>query len=168
MTVEIRDRRKLLATGVVLVLLALGVLGRWMTPYAHGEAQVLTPARWHALRLAKRAEGETAALLRDAQDLQALLERGRPSAVDAMLLAERVYTHHRTGTAATAAAREALIAAAEVVARHTAGTASRTEAEAAVKRAFSLIRGLREGEGQGDVRQMFPYIEVSTLDRSRP
>ena len=163
MEIEIRNTRRVALLVVVPALVVLlGLLGRWMTPHVHGEAQVLTPARWHALRLARRAEGETAALLRDAQDLRALLERGRPSPVDAMLLAERVYAHHRAGTAATAAAREALVAAAEITARYAAGTATREEAEAAANRAFSLIRGLRERERPHDARQMLPYIGVRT------
>ncbi len=154
--------RYLITAGVATLLVFFGVLGYLVTPVEAGEAQVLTPARWHAMRLARQAAKEAEALTRDARDLRTMLERGRPSPVDAMLLAERIYAHHRQGTVATAAAREALITAAEVTARYAAGTASRAEAELAARRAFALIEGLREQERPRDVRHMLPYLGVNT------
>ena len=164
MDIEVRDTRVIASMVGLAFLVVLGVLGWWVTPRAHGEAQVLTPARWHALRLERRAAKETEALYHDARELRAMLERGRPSPVDAMLFAERVYARHRTGTSATGPAREALIEAAEVSARHAAGAATREEALVAANRAFALIEDLRIRTEAPDVRERhsLPYIEVST------
>lgn len=162
MDVEI-DARYLAIGGIVALLLLFGVLGRLVTPVEAGEARVLTPARWHAIRLARQAARETEALYQDARDLRGMLARGRPSPVDAMLLAERIYARHREGTSATGPAREALIAAAEAAARFATGAASREEAVAAANRAFALLEGLRAQERRARARERhsLPYIAVT-------
>ncbi len=128
--------------GLLFVLLAMLLVGRAITPYDGGRAQVLSPARWQALRLERQAVRELRALYADLDDLRQMLEPGRPNAVDAMLLAQRIYAAHRTGTVATRAARMALIQAAEQAARYAAGEISRAEAVDAYNLARERIETL--------------------------
>jgi len=59
-----------------------------------------------------------------------------------MLLAQRIYATHRTGSTATVAARQHLIAAAEITARYAVGAASRQDAIAAYQDAMASIEAL--------------------------
>ncbi len=144
---------------VLAVLIAFAAVGRFVTPVDAGRVEVLTPDRWQARKLAREVRREVLALSEDGQRLRDLVEDGRPSAVDAMLLAQRIYARHRTGTSATGPAREALIAAAEAVARYATGTASRGEALDAVNRALALIREL-DAQREGRTRQNIPFVTI--------
>ena len=130
--------------GVALAaLLGFGLLGAAVTPVdANDQPVLLTSGRWTAARLARQANAETEALVADASDLRRLLEREHPDPIDAMLLAQRIYAAHRTGSTATVAARQRLIAAAEVAARYAVGAASRQEAIAAYQAAMASIEAL--------------------------
>lgn len=151
--------------GAVLLVLAMligfAVVGRLVTPVQAARLRVLTPDRWLAWKLEREARREMRALLEDAGRLRALVENGRPPAVDAMLLARRVYARHRTGTSATGPAREALIAAAEAVAHYATGTVTREEALDAVNRALELIQELNAQQA-GKKRQNIPFIRVKS------
>ena len=59
-----------------------------------------------------------------------------------MLLAQRIYAEHRTGSTATVAARQRLIAAAEVTARYAVGAASHQDAIDAYQAAIDSIQTL--------------------------
>jgi len=131
-------------SGVILaLLLGFGLLGAAVTPVDDdGQPVLLTAGRWTAARLARQANAETEALVTDAADLRNLLKREHPDPINAMLLAQRIYAEHRTGSTATVAARQRLIAAAEVTARYAVGAASRQEAIAAYQAAMDSIQTL--------------------------
>ncbi len=100
---------------LLVVAIGFGLLGAAVTPVdAQGEPMLLTAQRWTAARLARQANAETEALVKDAAELRRLLEREHTDPIEAMLLAQRLYAGHRTGSTATVAARQALIVAAEV------------------------------------------------------
>ena len=128
---------------LLVVALGFGLLGAAVTPVdANDQPVLLTAGRWTAARLARQANAETEALVADASDLRRLLEREHPDPIDAMLLAQRIYAAHRTGSTATVAARQHLIAAAEVTARYAVGAASRQDAIAAYQDAMASIEAL--------------------------
>jgi len=127
---------------LLVVALGFGLLGAAVTPVDDDQPVLLTAGRWTAARLARQANAETEALVADASDLRTLLERKRPDPIDAMLLAQRIYATHRTGSTATVAARQRLIAAAEVAARYAVGAASRQDAIAAYQDAMASIEAL--------------------------
>jgi len=133
-----------LVLGVVLVLLlGFGLLGAAVTPVdADDQPVLLTAGRWTAARLARQANAETEALVEDAAALRNLLGHEHPDPIDAMLLAQRIYAEHRTGSTATVAARQRLIAAAEVAARYAVGAAPRQDAIAAYQAAMDSIHTL--------------------------
>lgn len=143
------ERSSLIAGAVVLLVLVaagIGLLGRAVTPVragAPGGRVVLTPARWKAAELARQARAETDELQNDAAALRALIEvEERPDPVEAMLLAERIYANHRSGTGATGRARNALIAAAETAAQYASGATPRQEAITALNTATERIKVL--------------------------
>jgi len=128
---------------LLAILIGFGLLGAAVTPVdAQGEPMLLTAQRWTAARLARQVNAETEALVKDAAELRRLLEGEHPDPIDAMLLAQRLYAQHRTGSTATVAARQALIAAAEVAARYAVGAASRQEAIDAYHAAMASIEAL--------------------------
>ena len=128
---------------LLVVLIGFGLLGAAVTPVdAQGEPALLTAQRWTAARLARHANAETEALVKDATELRRLLEREHPDPIDAMLLAQRIYAEHRTGSTATVAARQALIVAAEMTARYAVGAATRQEALDAYHTAMASIEAL--------------------------
>ncbi len=130
----------------LFILALLGVVGKSVSPRdGQGNPMLLTPARWQAVRLERRIAGETQRLREDADSLGRLLEN--PNPVDATLLAERIYSHHRSGTAATAGARQALIDAAEAAVLYASGSGSRNEAVRAYRNAVNLIAGLERRSG---------------------
>jgi hypothetical protein len=130
--------------GVLLVVaLGFGLLGAAVTPVDGNDQPVLlTAGRWTAARLARQANAETEALVADASGLRTLLKHEHPDPIAAMLLAQRIYAAHRTGSTATVAARQRLIAAAEVAARYAVGAASRGDAIAAYQDAMASIEAL--------------------------
>ncbi len=133
-----------LAGAALLLLLALfGVVGAIATP--KGKLVYLTPSRWAAVKLQRRVNGEVERLQKDVKALRSVIAKGRPSPVDAMMLAERVYASERTGTSATAPARNAAIVAAEAVVRYSTGTGTREEAVRAVNTAVVLLNRLEKG-----------------------
>ena len=107
-----------------------------------GEPIWLTPERWQAARLARLAQAETLKLSADLDALATLMDAEMPNPVSAMLLAQAVYAHQRTGTSATATARQAAIVAAEMVARYTAGSADFTSAANALDIAYLRLAPL--------------------------
>jgi len=128
---------------LLVVALGFGLLGAAVTPVdGNDQPALLTAGRWTAARLARQANAETEALAADASDLRNLLEKEHPDPIDAMLLAQRIYAAHRTGSTATVAARQRLIAAAEVAARYAVGAASRQDAIAAYQAAMDSIQAL--------------------------
>ena len=133
-----------LVLGILLaVALGFGLLGAAVTPAdADGQPMLLTAGRWTAARLARQANTEAEALVEDAAALRNLLEREYPDPIDAMLLAQRIYAEHRTGSTATVAARQRLIAAAEITARYAVGAASRQNAIDAYQTAMDSIQAL--------------------------
>ena len=153
-----------LVTGVLLagLLIGLALLGQDASPVEAGRPQVLTPERWLAAGLTRRADAEIARLAEDAQTLRDALVADRkqssldssggqpgqtgvevrPDAIRAMTLAQRIYAAHRAGTAATAPARQALIAAAEAVARYAAGGLERNTAVLTLNAALERIRAI--------------------------
>ena len=108
--------------------LALLLIGRAASPAVADGPVVLTPDRWQAAALARKAGAEVVRLAADAQSLHDLAARETPDAIRAMLLAQQIYAGHRQGTTATTPARQALIAAAEyLVARFGANRSSLVE-----------------------------------------
>ncbi len=147
---------------LLVTLIGFGLLGAAVTPVdAQGEPMLLTAGRWTAARLARQANAETEALVKDAAELRRLLEREHPDPIDAMLLAQRIYAEHRTGSTATVAARQALIAAAEVTARYAVGAAARQESIDAYRAAMASIEALSPEPSATPTpsRQYLPHIQ---------
>ena len=147
---------------LLVILIGLGLLGAAVTPVdAQGQPMLLTAQRWTAARLARQANAETEALVQDATELRRLLEGEHSDPIAAMLLAQRLYAEHRTGSTATVAARQALIAAAEVTARYAVGGATRQEALDAYHAAMASIEALSPAPSATPTppRQYLPHIQ---------
>jgi hypothetical protein len=143
MDISLEDARPIaIGALVVALLVGLALLGHGVSPIAAGRPQVLTPERWLAAALTRQANTEIARLASDAQTLRDTLAKDPPDAIRAMTLAQRIYAAHRTGTAATAPARQTLIAAAEAVARCAAGGLERNAAITALNAALERIKAL--------------------------
>ena len=157
-----RITRPVVVALLLAVLIGFGLLGAAVTPVdAQGEPMLLTAQRWTAARLARQANAETEALVKDAEELRRLLERGHPDPIAAMLLAQRLYAEHRTGSTATVTARQALIAAAEVIARYAVGAATRQDAIDAHHAAMTSIEALSPEPSAIPTpsRQYLPHIQ---------
>ncbi|MCX7668771.1 MAG: hypothetical protein N2439_01700 [Anaerolineae bacterium] len=141
---EIHVRHLVVGLLVIGLLSGLALLGRGVTPISEDTPQILTPERRQALILAQRARTEIVRLEADLHAVQRLMLNETPDAVDAMLLAQRIYAAQRNGTAATATARTALIDAAAAVTRYAAGGLSRQAAVEAVHAAVTRIQALRK------------------------
>jgi len=133
----------------VCLLMALALLGRFVTPVAGYRPQVLTPQRWQALLLRRQAEAEVRQLAADLEALHALAGSEVPDAIQALSLAQRLYVRYRRGTVVTAAARQAMLAAAEATAHYAAGALDRAALVEAVNRVF-LELGCVEGRKQAN------------------
>lgn len=125
---DIQGRRALYGIVAAGIGIALFVLGHFVTPVVAQAPQLLTPERWQAAELARKAAAEVVRIDAD----MALLEEDKSEPVSAMLLAQRIYARHREGTSATAPVRLALIAAAEAAARYASGAADRDSALSAL------------------------------------
>ncbi len=146
--------------------LALLLIGRTATPVIADRPAILTPDRWQAAALARKAGVEIVRLAADAQTLHDLASREPPDAIQAMLLAQQIYAGHRQGTTATAPARQALIAAAEATARYASGGVPRQTAVDAVNAAVERIRVLNPMNGAESNRG--PLADDSHLGSVRP
>jgi len=143
MDISLEDARPFVIGALITVLLVgLALLGHGVSPVEAGRPQLLTPERWLAAALTRQAAGEIAHLVNDVRSVREMLAKEPPDAIHAMTLAQRVYAAHRTGTAATAPARQALIAAAEAVARYAAGGLARNDAITALNAALERIQAL--------------------------
>lgn len=112
----------------LLMLMGIGVIGFHVTPIDDANIPtLLTPQRWHAAALARKAHSEAKVIQKDLLDLQSLLATERPDPIDAMLLAQRIYANHHLGTSATATVRQTLVDTAALAARYAAGSTSREE-----------------------------------------
>ena len=150
------------AVALLVVVIGFDLLGAAVTPVdARGQPVLLTAQRWTAARLARQANAETEALVKDATELRRLLEQEHPDPIAAMLLAQRLYAEHRTGSTATVAARQALIAAAEVAARYAVGAATRQEAIVAYHAAMASIEPLSPEPSATPTpsRQYLPHLQ---------
>jgi hypothetical protein len=150
----------------LFVALAFLLIGRAASPVTAEGPAILTPDRWQAAALARKAGVEIVRLAADAQALHDLAARETPDAIQAMLLAQRIYAGHRQGTTATAPARQALIAAAEATARYASGGVPRQTAVDAVNAALERIRVLTPMNGAESNRG--PLADDSNLGSVRP
>jgi hypothetical protein len=143
MDISLEDARPAMISALaVALLIGLALLGHGVSPVEAGRPQVLTPERWLAAALTRQANAEIVRLAEDAQSVREALAKEPPDAIRAMTLAQRVYAAHRTGTAATAPARQALIAAAEAVARYAAGGLERNAAITALNAALERLKAI--------------------------
>ncbi len=131
-----------LAVIVLSVLAAVALLGKVVTPLKTGKETLLTPERWQAAALERAAHTETEVLQEDYTNLRTLLEQDSLDPVAAMLLAQRIYADNRSGTSATATARQSLIDAAAVTAQFAAGSANQASAVTALNQALTRIEML--------------------------
>ena len=115
-------------TALIFVIFGLGTLGYGVTPVEADQLVLLTPERWQAAGLARQAMAEVVVIQRDLGSLNQLLAGENPDPVAAMVLAQRIYANHKTGTSATATVRTTLIDAAERTARYATGTEERNDA----------------------------------------
>lgn len=166
MEINLNLRQLILGAAAVGLIVLLAVVGHAVTPVTAGSPLVLTPVRWEAAALARKAGAEIVRLEADGRALSALATEEPPDAVQAMLLAQRIYAAQRTGTAATATARAALVAAAADVARYAGGGLSRQVAIEAVNAALERIQALRgSGEmgrlGDKEIGRWSPCLPVS-------
>lgn len=161
------DFGKAWKTGLALfVALALLFVGRAATPVAADNLAILTPDRWQAATMARKAGTEIVRLAADVQALHGLAARETPDAIQAMLLAQRIYAGHRQGTTATAPARQALIAAAEATARYASGGVPRQIAVDAINAALERVRALTPAKGAESNRG--PLADDLNLGSVRP
>lgn len=150
MDISLEDARPVaIGALVVALLVGLALLGHGVSPIEAGRPQVLTPERWLAAALTRQANTEIARLASDAQTLRDTLAKDPPDAIRAMTLAQRIYAAHRTGTAATAPARQTLIAAAEAVARYAAGGLERNVAITALNTALERLKAITPAPDDG-------------------
>lgn len=166
MEINLNLRQLILGAAAIGLFVLLAVVGHAVTPVAEGSPLVLTPVRWEAAALARKAGAEIVRLEADGRALSALAAEEPPDAVQAMLLAQRIYAAQRTGTAATATARAALVAAAADVARYAGGGLSRQVAIEAVNAALERIQALHGsgemgGQGEGEIGRRSPCLPVS-------
>jgi hypothetical protein len=150
----------------LFVALALLLIGRAASPVTAEGPGILTPERWQAAALARKAGTEIVHLVTDAQALHDLATHETPDAIQAMVLAQRIYAAHRQGTTATAPARQALIAAAEATARYASGGVPRQAAVDAVNAALERIRVLTPMNGPESNRG--PLADDRNLGPVRP
>jgi hypothetical protein len=149
MEINLNLRQLALGAAAIGLIVLLAVVGHAVTPVAEGSRSwppprlVLTPERWEAAALARKAGAEIVRLEVDGRALATLAAAEPPDAVQAMLLAQRIYAGQRSGTAATATARAALVDAAAAVARYAGGGLTRQAAIEAVNAALARIRALR-------------------------
>ena len=115
-------------TALIFVIFGLGTLGYGVTPVEADQLVLLTPERWQAAGLARQAMAEVVVIQRDLGSLNQLLAGENPDPVAAMVLAQRIYANHKTGTSATATVRTTLIDAAVRTARYATGTEERNDA----------------------------------------
>lgn len=99
--------------GGSLLLLLICLLGYAVT-LQQPERALLTHARWQALHVHRQTRQDVQRMSHDLDQLARLMSTPHPDPVQAILLAQRVYARQRTGSVATAAARQALVQAAEV------------------------------------------------------
>lgn len=149
MEISLNLRQFVLGAATVCLVILLALVGHAVTPVVEGSPLVLTPERWQAAALARKAGAEIVRLEADSRALATLAAAEPPDAVQAMLLAQRIYAGQRSGTAATATARAALVDAAAAVARYAGGGLDRQAAIAAVNAALARLRTLR---GSGETR----------------
>jgi hypothetical protein len=148
MEISLNLRQLVLGAAAICLIVLLAVVGHAVTPVAEGSPSwaprlVLTPERWEAAALARKAGAEIVRLEADGRALRAAVAAQPPDAVQAMLLAQRIYAGQRSGTAATATARAALVDAAADVARYAGGGLARQAAIEAVNAALERIQALR-------------------------
>lgn len=168
MEINLNLRQLILGAAAIGLIVLLAVVGHAVTPVAAGNPLVLTPVCWEAAALARKAGVEIVRLAADGRALSALAAEEPPDAVQAMLLAQRIYAAQRSGTAATATARAALVAAAADVARYAGGGLTRQVAIEAVNAALERIQALHGNdgiEGQGD-KEMGRQGDTETRVRS--
>ena len=161
------DLGKAWQAGLGLFLaLALLLIGRAATPVVADSPATLTPDRWQAAALARKAGAEIVRLAADVQALYDVATRETPDAIQAMLLAQQIYAGHRQGTTATAPARQTLIAAAEATARYASGGVPRQTAVDAINAALARIRVLTPAHGAESNRG--PLADDLNLGSVRP
>ena len=148
----------------LLVLLALLLIGRAVSPIAADGPAVLTLDRWQAAVLSRKAGTEIGRLAADARTLHGLAISQTPDAIQAMVLAQHIYAGHRQGTTATAPARQALIAAAAATARYASGGVPRQTAVDAINAALERVRVLSDGAESN----RGPLADDSNLGSIRP
>lgn len=169
MEISLEETRPWLYGGVLAGLaVALAILGYVVSPQVAGRPVSLSPERWRAVAMERRAAAEIGRLLGDSQALADLLAHEPPDAIRCMTLAQRIYAAHRAGTAVTAPARLALIAAAEALARYAAGGLERNTAIEALNDALDLIRAIAPiGEDRAESRLMMGGTGVAARAGAR-
>jgi hypothetical protein len=150
----------------LLVAGALLLIGRAAGPVAVEGPAILTPDRWQTAVLARKAGIEIVRLAADARTLRDLAASPTPDAIQAMVLAQRIYAGHRQGTTATAPARQALIVAAEATARYASGGVPRQTAVDAINAALERVRVLTPAGRPESNRG--PLADDSNLGSVRP
>lgn len=162
MDISLEDARPVVIGMLVVgLLIGLALLGHGVSPVEAGRPQVLTPERWLAAALTRQANTEIARLASDAQTLRDTLAKEPPDAIRAMTLAQRIYAAHRTGTAATAPARQALIVAAEAVARYAAGGLERNAVITTLNAALERLKAI--APTSDDARQSSRFAPVGRV-----
>lgn len=103
----------LLGAGAALLFLAL--LG-WAVTRQQTAPVLLSRGAWQILQSQRRTAREAGRMDRDLHMLEAWSVAPQPDPVRSIWMAQRLYSRHRQGTAASAAARQALVKAGETAA----------------------------------------------------
>lgn len=144
MEISLPDRWPLYGAlaAVVIALLLGAAIGARVSPVEAARPVLLTPLRWQLRQVTVQVQGEIRQLVLDAAAVRAELAEENPGAIRALTLAQQVYANQRTGTAATAPARQALTAAAAALARYASGGTERDVAVTAFNMALERLQAL--------------------------
>ncbi len=129
-----------IALGALALLVALGSIGRMVTPVVDGQAQILTWDGWK-LHQAQTAYAREIILLRAEVDALAILMKKSPDPVASQVLFERISRQVEHGQEALTPARAAILTAARAVRDWSAGLGNRENAVRAIENAASILGG---------------------------
>ena len=126
----------------MLSLLLLGLLGATITQH-QPERLLLSRSQWQVLQAQRQTRQDVARMTRDLSQLAHIGTSQRSDPVEAVWMAQRLYSRHKEGTPSSATARQALIEAGQIAVQVANGTQHPESLESAlqtVKRLLVLLQ----------------------------
>jgi hypothetical protein len=125
---------------IIVALVGLGWLGKTVTPQCN---RVLSWSEWE-IRKARQTYGvELSQLQKDTDDLAGLIN-GRPDAVRAQVVADRIVREEQNGQTALEVQRTGVELASEAVRAWAVGSGTRDEAKVALQNAITALQDAEE------------------------